>query len=93
MKTEKVKRGMPQRRYLRGKMDYMRMEGKRILKFVLDESEGFGVMNCFWGEFGKLESSREGRMYRSEHACGHVVVNVEGLQNLAGFIIVAEQNG
>ena len=93
METEMVKRGMPPRRCLRVKRNYMRMEGKDVLKFVLDEREGFGVVNCFWSELGELEMSRQGRMYGSENACGHVVVNVEGLQNLAGFIIVAEQNG
>ena len=63
------------------------------LQFVLDEREGFGVLDGFRGEFGSLEIRLEGNVYGDEVVCGGVVVDVEGLQDLAGLVVVAEQDG
>ena len=63
------------------------------LQFVLDEREGFGVLDGFRGEFGSLEITKEGNVYGDEVVCGGVVVDVEGLQDLTGLVVVAEQDG
>lgn len=63
------------------------------LQFALDEREGFGVLDGFRGESGSLEMIMEGNVYGGEIVCGRVVVDVEGLQDLAGLVVVAEQDG